>query len=76
MPISTSSREKSIRPVPVLMRTSISGLARWKPPSRGTSHFMANEAVVVTVRWPPRSFCSSFSVASFSWSKAARTDGR
>ena len=76
MPISTSSRAKSTSPVPVLMRTSISGLARWKPPSRGTSHFMAKDAVVVTVRWPPRSFCSSFSVASFSWSNAARTAGR
>jgi hypothetical protein len=76
MPISTSSREKSTSPVLVLMRTSISGLARWKPPSRGTTHFMANDAVVVTVRCPPLSFCSSFSVASFSWSKAPRTEGR
>src|SRR5229473_1157865 len=53
MPISTSSREKSTSPVLVLMRTSISGLARWKPPSRGTTHFMSNDAVVVTVRCQP-----------------------
>ena len=74
--MSTSSREKSTSDVPVEMRTSISGCERWKPPSLGTSHFTAKDEVVVTVRFPPLSFCSSFSVASFSWSKAARTEGR